>query len=126
MARDLGAESLGEHLRAETDAKEGALFGKRHIEPVDFLDEMGIGVVGAGRAAENDSSTVIVERRRQCLAKHRAANIELDAARRQHLANPAGRRVFLMQHHEDRPVVAGHKRKALGIENFANGPAASG
>src|SRR5919198_1508414 len=58
MPVDAAAEMVGEHLRAETDAKERLVLLERHAQPIDFTtDEIG-GVVRAHGAAEDDRSGV--------------------------------------------------------------------
>jgi hypothetical protein len=67
---------FGEHLRAQADAEERPLLAQGDFDPVDFLADVIIGVVGAHRAAKDDRAGMPIERLRQGVAEPRAANVE--------------------------------------------------
>ena len=92
------------HLAAEADAEKRFLVAQRDGDPVDLaLDEFFF-IIGALRAAEDDGAGVAVHGVRQRIAEAGAADVERIAELGQHLADPAGLGVFLVQDDEDRLV----------------------
>src|SRR5215470_8261099 len=69
MGRDRGAEMHREHLSAEADAKIGPPLPQRDFDPVDLPADVVVGIVGAHRTTEDQSTRVIVERFRSTSPK---------------------------------------------------------
>ena len=118
MRIDLGAELARQHLRAEADAEIRLLLLERHLDPVDLAADEIVLVVGALRPAENHGAGMVLQRLGQRLVEARPADVEGEAAAAQRVADPAGRRVLLMQDDQDRQVhdAEGSWRRKL-IEN---------
>jgi hypothetical protein len=93
---------LGKHLRAQADAEERPLLPERDLDPVDFLSHILVGIVGAHGPAENHRAGVSIERFGQLVAKARPTDIQPMPQRPQHVADPARRRLFLMQDDQHR------------------------
>ena len=104
MRTNLAAKLLGQHLGAKADAEERLARRQRQGDPVDFAGDPVVGIIGAHRSAEKDGPGVIVHAGGQGLAKAGAADVELQAARRQHQADAARRRCLGMQNDEDFPA----------------------
>jgi hypothetical protein len=86
------------------------LVAQRDLDPVNLaLDEILL-VIGALRAAEDRRSCMLVHRLRQRIAEARAADVERIAELGQHLADPAGRGMFLVQDEKDRLQHGGSAR----------------
>ena len=120
MREDAGAEMARHHLRAEADAEIGLLVAQRHADPVDLALHELLVVVGALRAAENHRAGVAVHRFRQRIAEARPADVERIAEFGQHLADPAGRGMFLVQDEEDRLHGVAATRDLAASRGFAN------
>ncbi|MEF9507048.1 hypothetical protein OWS73_36345 [Burkholderia sp. 1B3(2022)] len=90
------------HLRAEADAEKRRRLAQRHTDPVDLVADPAIAVVGAHRPAEHHGARMVGERRRQRIAERRAADVEWMAVGGEQPADPAGARLFAMQHDQDR------------------------
>ena len=99
---DPGAEMLGQHLRAETDAEKRLLLLQRHADPIDLaLDDLVV-VVGALRSAENDRAAVLGERLGQVVAEPRTAHVERDVAVSKLDRDPSGGGQLPVQDDQDR------------------------
>ncbi len=102
MRADPGAKMLGEHLCAKADAEERPFLAQGHRHPVDLCPQMRLGVVGAGRATEDDGPAMPFQRRRQTVSQNGSADVETNAGRVQNLSDTTRRGGFLMQYDKDR------------------------
>jgi len=102
MRGDAAAQVTNHHLRTEAHAEKGHRLTQRHADPVDFILNPAIAVVGAHRAAEHHGPRMVGQRGRQRIAEGRAANVERMAASGQQPADPARARLFAMQDDQDR------------------------
>src|SRR5215475_13001893 len=91
-----------EHLSAEAYAKKGPPLPQGDFDPVNPPADVVVGIVGAHRTTEDQSARVIIERFRESVAKTRAANVQTVSQRSQHIADAAGRRIFLVQDDQKR------------------------
>ena len=122
MSFDLAAEMVDQHLRAEADAEERPVLPERHVQPIGLaLDEL-VAVVGAHRPAEDDRAGMAGQRLRQWIAERRPPDVEFVAGFDQQMADAAGARQFLVQHHQDlRPAV----RRHADVYSLTPGPSAA-
>ena len=102
MLVDPGAELPRQHLRAEADAEKRLLLLERHAEPVDLAADELVLVVGALRPAEDDGAGVVLQRFGQRIVEARTADVERKPRLAKRIADPAGRRMLLMQDDQDR------------------------
>src|SRR5207248_1835925 len=58
VRRNGRAELPGEHLRAQANAQKWTLLPKRDLDPVDFLSDVAVGIIGTHRAAENNRAGI--------------------------------------------------------------------
>ena len=101
MEAHLGAEMVGEHLRAEADAQERLLLLQRDADPFGLAADELVLVVGAHRPAEDDRAAVVRQRLGQRIAVARLADIESVAVAAEPLADVAWIGLLLMQHDAD-------------------------
>ena len=103
VAADARAEHARHHLRAEADAEQRLAARQRDaLEPVELeAHARPVVVVGALRAAEHHRSGVAREVLGQRVEQVGAAPVEAVAALLQHLADPAGVRVLLVDDDQD-------------------------
>ncbi len=125
MRRDLCAQLLGKHLRAQADAEKRPLLTQGNFDPVDLAADIVVGIVGAHRAAEDDSPGMLLERLRQGIAEPRTADVEGMTERPQRVADPSRRRRFLVENDQNGQQRIGRNGRPLarkgqdGVANFS-------
>ena len=97
---DLAAEMIDQHLRAEADAEKRPVLAERNLQPFGLAADELILVIGAHRPAEHHRAGMLVERFGQVVAERRPPDVELETAFQEQMADAAGTRQFLMQHHQ--------------------------
>src|SRR3954454_12685628 len=108
MRIDSAAELPGQHLGTKTNAKERFALRQRHRNPVGLAAHEFIGIVGAHRAAEDDSAGMLCQSVGQRIAKTWPADVERIATRLQSMADPARRGIVAVQDDQDRLLGRGH------------------
>jgi hypothetical protein len=101
VAVDPTAEVLHQHLRAEADAEKRRPFFQGNADPVGFLPDEIVRVVGAHRPAENHRSSMLFHRGGQRIAEAGPADVQLETLLPQHLPELAGAGGFLVQDDQD-------------------------
>jgi hypothetical protein len=101
MRADAMPEMGREHLRAEADAEQRLVFLQRRFYPSNLASDPRVPVVDAHRSAENDHADVVMKRWGQRVAKSRAPDVKLIPVRPQEPAEPASRRMFLVQDNQN-------------------------
>ena len=91
------AEVARQHLAAETHAEKRLLLFQWNADPVGLARHPLVGIIGAHRTAENDGAGVVRHRFRQRIVEARAADVQLAALLDQQAADPARRRMLLVQ-----------------------------
>ena len=87
MRKDARSEFSREHLSAQAQSENGALFPQRDFEPIDFTSNPFVGIVDAHRTAKDNDAFVIIHALRQRLAQSRTAYVKLQAFRLQSTSN---------------------------------------